>query len=164
MTRRKLHELLGTRWGLDLLTALAAAPLRSNELRSRLAGLSGRMQAKTLRQLADAGLVARDEVAAGARRREVTYSLTATGREALAWSALPLEPSLESKKNDHLQDMGRAMLDEWLGRVTKYQALPDNTAQDLCQRLSQELDSPFEDCQPTAPLLALIGDWLERQR
>lgn len=68
--------------------------------------------------------------------------------------------SLDAEKLRHLQQMGRATLDEWLWRVFGENPTAD-TPEKLCALLSEELDSPFEDCQPSAPLLALIEDWMK---
>jgi len=80
MTRRELHELLGTRWALGISFALASGPpLRFGAIRSACPGISNRILAKALRALIAAGLAARE----GA-----FYGITELGVRVLGWSGL----------------------------------------------------------------------------
>lgn len=77
-----LLDLLGRRWALRVLWELRETPARSfRELQHRCGGLSSSVLADRLRELAEAGIVAR-----GAEG----YALTLAGRELLA-SLRPLD-------------------------------------------------------------------------
>jgi DNA-binding HxlR family transcriptional regulator len=70
-------EVLAKRWTLQLLFLLLQRPARFNELERAVPGLSNRVMADRLRELQDAGLVAR-QVDPGPPIRS-NYALTADG-------------------------------------------------------------------------------------
>jgi DNA-binding HxlR family transcriptional regulator len=72
-------ELIGKRWTGAIVSALTEQPLRFGELAKAVPGLSDRLLSQRLRELEDAGVVAR-EVEAGTPVR-VTYSLTEKGAD-----------------------------------------------------------------------------------
>ncbi len=78
-------ELIGKRWTGAIVCALTEQPLRFGELAKAVPGLSDRLLSQRLRELEEAGVVAR-EVEAGTPVR-VTYSLTEKGAE--------LEPAIQ---------------------------------------------------------------------
>lgn len=71
-------ELIGRRWSGAILIALGAGRERYSEVRDAIPGLSDRMLCDRLRELEDAGLVARDVVPT--TPVAVRYQLTAKGR------------------------------------------------------------------------------------
>lgn len=84
-------ELIGKRWTGAIVCALTEQPLRFGELGKAVPGLSDRLLSQRLRELEEAGVVAR-EVEPGSPVR-VTYSLTEKGaelrpaiRELRAWA------------------------------------------------------------------------------
>ncbi|MDH4146134.1 MAG: helix-turn-helix transcriptional regulator [Acidimicrobiia bacterium] len=85
-------DVLGDRWSLRVLDALAAGGARFGEIEAHLGGIAPNVLSARLRQLADAGLV--DAVAYSRRPVRLSYRLTERGAalgpviEALrAWSA-----------------------------------------------------------------------------
>jgi DNA-binding HxlR family transcriptional regulator len=74
---QEIFRLLTGRWGMVILLSLGDGPLRYFELRDRIAGISDKMLAQTLRLLARDGLVRRD--VADTVPPQVTYSLTTLG-------------------------------------------------------------------------------------
>ena len=76
---RPVLDTVTSRWGVPILTALAERPHRFAELRDRMAGVSEKMLAQTLRGLAGNGFVLRTE--APTVPPQVTYSLTTRGQE-----------------------------------------------------------------------------------
>lgn len=71
-------EVLGGKWKPPILDLLATGPQRYVDLESALGDITPPMLVRQLRQLEDAGLVARE-----ARPRHVEYSLTRLGRSVL---------------------------------------------------------------------------------
>ncbi|KAF1722629.1 winged helix-turn-helix transcriptional regulator [Pseudoxanthomonas wuyuanensis] len=74
---RDVLDRLGDRWTVLVLHELAAGTLRFSELRKRIADISPRMLAQTLRHLEQDGLVKRDVFPTVPPR--VDYTLTALG-------------------------------------------------------------------------------------
>ena len=72
-------ELIGKRWTGAIVSALSEGTLRFGELGKAVPGLSDRLLSRRLRELEDAGVVAR-EVEEGTPTR-VTYSLTEKGAD-----------------------------------------------------------------------------------
>lgn len=70
-------ELIGKRWSGAIIWALSDGPLRFAELKRSVPGLSDRLLSQRLRELEEAGLMAR-EVEDGPQVK-VTYSLTEMG-------------------------------------------------------------------------------------
>ncbi|KLL11424.1 MULTISPECIES: helix-turn-helix domain-containing protein [Protofrankia] len=66
-----------SRWGVLVLTGLAAGPLRFHELRTKIEGISEKMLSQTLRTLVRDGLVERTVEPSSPPR--VSYSLTPLG-------------------------------------------------------------------------------------
>ncbi len=75
-------ELIGRRWNGVIVDLLLARPLRFSELRSAIQDITPAMLSQRLKELEGADLVTR--VVATERPIEVTYSLTATGRQLSA--------------------------------------------------------------------------------
>ena len=75
------------KWGVLVLAALAAEPMRWGALRRYVEGISEKMLAQTLRQLESDGFVLRESM--GTIPPRVDYSLTPLGRE-LADVLIPL--------------------------------------------------------------------------
>jgi DNA-binding HxlR family transcriptional regulator len=71
-------ELVGERWGLLIVRDLLTGPQRFTDLVQSCGGITPRQLAARLRQLEEAGLVLREQVAG---RREVWYGLTSAGAE-----------------------------------------------------------------------------------
>jgi hypothetical protein len=90
VTRTDLHRLLGQRWALPVLEALATGPMRFNELK-RACGCGAPALAKTMRELT------REDLLVGAMRTFdgfPCFGVTSAGRQVLAWSRLlPLKVS-----------------------------------------------------------------------
>jgi len=91
-------ELIGRRWCGAITRSLLAGPLRFSELERELPGISGRALTQRLRELEEAGVVARLVEPASPVR--VSYELTAKGRaldEAVAaleeWAHAWLAPA-----------------------------------------------------------------------
>lgn len=70
-------ELIGKRWSGAIIWALADGPMRFAELKRSIPGLSDRLLSQRLRELEEAGVMAR-EVEDGPQVK-VTYSLTEQG-------------------------------------------------------------------------------------
>ena len=82
-------ELVGQRWSSGILLALARGATRFSEIVASVQGLSDRMLAQRLKQLAEAGLVERSIVAT--TPVQVRYSLTEKGQSLMT----SLEPLAE---------------------------------------------------------------------
>ncbi len=74
---REVLDLVSDKWSLYVVAALGHGPLRFNEARRVVSGISQRMLTVTLRRLARDGLVTRTVVPAVPP--QVTYTLTETG-------------------------------------------------------------------------------------
>lgn len=70
-------ELIGKRWSGAIIWALSDGPLRFAELKRSIPGLSDRLLSQRLRELEDAGLMARE--VENDPQVKVTYSLTEMG-------------------------------------------------------------------------------------
>jgi hypothetical protein len=81
VTRTDLHRLLGQRWALPVLEALAIGPMGFNELKRAAPRVTARMLSVTLDAL-QAGQLA------GPMRDYAAYAITGTGLQVLAWSRL----------------------------------------------------------------------------
>lgn len=75
---REVLDHITSRWGLLILTALSARPLRFSELHAVIGGISEKMLSQTLRTLVRDGLVLR--VVEPTTPPRVGYELTALGR------------------------------------------------------------------------------------
>ncbi|MQY27373.1 winged helix-turn-helix transcriptional regulator [Nocardia aurantia] len=75
---REVLEHITGRWGILILAALGAGPLRFAELRATIGGISEKMLSQTLRTLVRDGFVARTVEPATPPR--VSYDLTPLGR------------------------------------------------------------------------------------
>jgi len=98
---REVLGRVGEKWTALALVALAQGPLRFNELKRRLEGISQKMLTQTLRRLERDGLVARAVV--DARPLRVDYKLRPAGR-----SLLPIIMSLKKWAEKHLVDVQSA--------------------------------------------------------
>jgi DNA-binding HxlR family transcriptional regulator len=76
---REVLDHVTSKWAVLVLAALAADPLRFSALRRRIAGVSDKMLAQTLRTLESDGFVARK--VAPTTPPQVTYSLTPLGED-----------------------------------------------------------------------------------
>ncbi len=76
---RTVLDHVTSKWAVLVLAALAESPLRFSALRRRIAGVSEKMLAQTLRVLESDGFVARE--VAPTTPPQVTYSLTPLGEE-----------------------------------------------------------------------------------
>ncbi len=72
-------ELIGRRWNGVILQQLFAGAQRFSELRAGIPGVTDAMLTQRLRELEDAGLVAREVVTS--RPVEIRYGLTSVGEE-----------------------------------------------------------------------------------
>lgn len=94
---------VGDKWSMQVVMSLSAGPLRFNELRRAIDGISQRMLTRTLRALERDGLVDREVTPSVPPR--VDYSLTALGRSlrepvaALGVWAMDNKPEVESARN-----------------------------------------------------------------
>jgi DNA-binding HxlR family transcriptional regulator len=79
---REILDLVGDKWTLYIITTLKDGPVRFNELRRRIDGISQRMLTINLRGLERDGLVKRTSFPTIPPR--VDYELTAVGRTLLA--------------------------------------------------------------------------------
>lgn len=77
---RVVLDHLTSRWGLLLLVALRAGPMRYNELRTLVEGISEKMLSQTLRTLVRDGLLIRDVQPTAPP--SVSYTLTPLGNDA----------------------------------------------------------------------------------
>ncbi|MFB6397211.1 winged helix-turn-helix transcriptional regulator [Polymorphospora lycopeni] len=77
-TAREVFAVIGTKWALDAVNALAPGTLRFAELRRELPGISHKVLTQTLRALERDGIVARTVHPTVPPR--VDYRLTAAGR------------------------------------------------------------------------------------
>ncbi|WP_330251744.1 helix-turn-helix transcriptional regulator [Nocardia sp. NBC_00565] len=75
---REVLDHITSRWGILILTALGAGPLRFSELHAMIGGISEKMLSQTLRTLVRDGLIARTVEPTTPPR--VSYELTALGR------------------------------------------------------------------------------------
>ncbi len=98
-SRPTLEHVTG-RWGSLTLSALLDGPLRFNELRRRVDGISEKMLSQTLHALERDGLVHRDAQPTNPPR--VDYTLTPLGRET-AERLLSLIQLLEERMPDVLE-------------------------------------------------------------
>jgi DNA-binding HxlR family transcriptional regulator len=94
------------RWGTLIMLALREGPVRFNELRRRVAGVSEKMLSQGLQALERDGFVAREVLSTMPPR--VEYQLTELGREA----------------SDHLKDLA-GFLESRMSEVEAAQALYD---------------------------------------
>ena len=74
--------LIGSKWSMLILCALRAGPMRTNELKRRLRGVSAKMLTQTLRELERHGIVEREDF--GEVPPRVEYRLSAMGRSLAA--------------------------------------------------------------------------------
>ena len=88
---RETLSRVGDKWSVLIVTILSDAPLRFNELRRRIDGISQRMLTLTLRELERDGLVTR--TVTPTNPPSVAYALTALGhtllvpvRELIVWT------------------------------------------------------------------------------
>lgn len=58
---RKALELIGSKWALLVIPALAGGPVRNNELLRKIEGVSQKMLTQTLKDLERSGLVLRED-------------------------------------------------------------------------------------------------------
>lgn len=72
---------VGDKWSLLIVTTLGAGPLRFNELRRRIGGISQKMLSSTLKVLERDGLISRSVIATVPP--QVEYALTELGQELL---------------------------------------------------------------------------------
>ncbi|MFY1668602.1 winged helix-turn-helix transcriptional regulator [Plantactinospora sp. WMMB334] len=98
-SRSTLERVTG-RWGSLILGALAGGPMRFNELRRRVDGISQKILAQSLQALERDGFVARNEVSTFPMH--VEYSLTGSGR-AVAEHLLALFAFLQAQMPAVLQ-------------------------------------------------------------
>jgi len=98
---REVLGRVGEKWTALALVALAAGPLRFNELKRRLEGISQKMLTQTLRRLERDGLVARTIV--DERPLRVDYKLRPAGR-----SLLPIIMSLKKWAEKHMFEVQAA--------------------------------------------------------
>jgi len=87
-------QLLAGKWSSPLVHALRAGPVRTNELRRRLRGISQKVLSQTLRELEAGGLVvrtARDDSVVP----HVEYALTDLGR-SLSQALVPVDQWVRS--------------------------------------------------------------------
>jgi DNA-binding HxlR family transcriptional regulator len=98
-SRATLEHVTG-RWGALTLGALAQGPLRFNELRRRVDGVSEKMLAQTLHALERDGLVHREARPTAPPR--VDYELTGLGRE-VAERLIGLIRCVESRMDEVLE-------------------------------------------------------------
>ena len=93
---------VGDKWSMQVVMSLSAGPVRFNELRRAIDGISQRMLTRTLRALERDGLVAREVTPSVPPR--VDYSLTDLGRSlrepvaALGAWAMDNKPEVESAR------------------------------------------------------------------
>ena len=93
---------VGDKWSMQVVMSLSAGPVRFNELRRAIDGISQRMLTRTLRALERDGLVAREVTPSVPPR--VDYSLTDLGRSlrepvaALGAWAMGNKPEVESAR------------------------------------------------------------------
>ena len=102
-SRPTLEHVTG-RWGSLTVSALLDGPLRFNELRRRVDGVSEKMLSQTLHALERDGLVHRDARPTNPPR--VDYTLTPLGRE-VAERLLALIAFVEGRMDDVLAARGR---------------------------------------------------------
>jgi DNA-binding HxlR family transcriptional regulator len=95
---REVLNRVGDKWSVLLIGMLGAGPLRFNELKHRVEGISQRMLTLTLRGLERDGLVTRTVFATVPPR--VDYELTALGRTLL----VPVQ-ALAAWAGDHREDI-----------------------------------------------------------
>ena len=76
---RKLFEQISDKWSMMILTVLDGGPLRFNEIRRQLEGITQKAQTQTLRRLERNGLVERKVIASSPVA--VQYEITPLGRE-----------------------------------------------------------------------------------
>jgi len=94
---------VGDKWSMQVVMSLSAGPMRFNELRRAIDGISQRMLTRTLRALERDGLVDREVTPSVPPR--VDYSLTALGRSlrepvaALGVWAMDNKPEVESARS-----------------------------------------------------------------
>lgn len=79
---RKLLDRVGDKWSVLVLLLLGESALRYHELKRKIAGISPKMLSQTLRNHERDGLLERKVHPAA--QIEVSYSITALGRELLA--------------------------------------------------------------------------------
>jgi DNA-binding HxlR family transcriptional regulator len=104
-SRHALEHVTG-RWGTLIMLALREGPVRFNELRRRVAGVSEKMLSQGLQALERDGFVAREVLSTMPPR--VEYQLTELGREA----------------SDHLKDLA-GFLESRMSEVEAAQSLYD---------------------------------------
>jgi DNA-binding HxlR family transcriptional regulator len=92
---------IAEKWATLALVALAEGPLRFNELKRRLEGISQKMLTQTLRRLERDGLIARNIV--DDRPLQVDYRLRPAGR-----SLLPIIAALKTWTERRLADVQAA--------------------------------------------------------
>ncbi|OSQ39808.1 winged helix-turn-helix transcriptional regulator [Thalassospira mesophila] len=76
---RKLFEQISDKWSMMILTVLDDGPLRFNEIRRQLEGITQKAQTQTLRRLERNGLVERKVIASSPVA--VQYEITPLGRK-----------------------------------------------------------------------------------
>lgn len=99
--------LIGSKWSMLVLCALRSGPMRTGELKRRLAGVSAKMLTQTLRELERHGIVAREDF--GEVPPRVEYRLSVLGRSL---AALVIE----------IEDWVSANYNRMTGNVRRYDA------------------------------------------
>jgi DNA-binding HxlR family transcriptional regulator len=77
-SNRLLLDQIADKWSILILTALCAGPLRFNEIKRRLGGITQKALAQSLRRLERNGILARKVIPSS--QIAVEYSVTALGR------------------------------------------------------------------------------------
>ena len=95
---RHVMETVGGKWSALLVHALADAPQRHGQLRTRVAGVSQKMLTQTLRELERDGLVTRTVTASVPVR--VDYALTPLGR-----TLVPVLRALKDWSETHIEQV-----------------------------------------------------------
>jgi hypothetical protein len=83
-----------------------------------------------------------------------------------AYENPPAQVAVQAPSSDELeqlQEFGTACLHEWLWTVAEKNPAAAISAESLCSALGDELESPFEDIQPSVALLSLINDWMKNR-
>ena len=96
---RQLLDRIGDKWAVLAMLTLADGPVRFNDLRRRIAGISQKMLSQTLKSLERDGLISGRWQTTEHNRRAKYYSLTRTGqkvldRERTQWERLSAAISL----------------------------------------------------------------------
>jgi DNA-binding HxlR family transcriptional regulator len=102
-----IAEVISCKWMLRILDVLNQNPMRTNQIKKKIAGISNKVLAERLRKLEQMGFIQRDIITIPLG---VKYSLTKQGEEFVSFIET-IEPSIIHPRNTREASKGKAIKD-----------------------------------------------------